>query len=278
MRQRKLIDKAFIAIEQGATRRVGASIARLPLAIFQNRWNNREIVTQPRRTSLTEAEEQTVVSLLIRFANHGYPLYRDDLCDAVELLVSSMPIARQQALPFVNNRPGRNFLRGFEARHKSQVKIGKDRPQEEKRWRATNVNVLTTHLAEIEALIKEHSIDSSRMCNLDESVCSPETRNTGMSRKASYSTPAFTGQMRAAQFSNVKRVTVMPVCFASGRMGNPLFVVEGCTLKWRVIDKENRWDTESLPDCLPDGSYITTRRDIAGVDRHNFLRCKAVCD
>ena len=183
-----------------------------------------------------------------------------------------MPMDRQNALPFTNNRPGRKFLRGFESRHKRELKIGKARPQEEKRWRATNADVLKTHFAEIEALVKEHKIDATRLCNLDESGCSPETRHTGMSRKASYLTRAFAGQKRAPQFTNVQRVTLMPICFASGNMGNPLFVVEGCCLKWRILDRDNRWDTESLADFLPDGSYVTTRRDVAGVDKHNFLR------
>lgn len=46
--------------------------------------------------------------------------------------------------------------------------------QERKRWAAVDVETLTSHFATLEALISEHSIDVSRLCNLDKNEGTPE--------------------------------------------------------------------------------------------------------
>ena len=78
-------------------------------------------------------------------------------------------------------------------------------------------------------------------------------------------------QMRSAHFRNVSRVTMMPVVFADGGC-RTLFVVQGRTLPYRIVGVNGVHATQSLADCLPKGSYITRREDVAGVDKFSFER------
>ena len=81
--------------------------------------------------------------------------------------------------------------------------------------------------------------------------------------------------MRSAHFKNVSRVTMMPVVFADGSCGRTLFVVQGRRVPYRVIEVNEVLSTQSLADCLPTGSYIRTREDLAGVDKFSFERWAA---
>ena len=64
----------------------------------------------------------------------------------------------------------------------------------------------------------------------------------------------------------------MPVIFSNGEVGRPLFVVEGKSLKYRTVELNGAPVMETVGDCLPRGSVITTREDVAGVNSKNFLR------
>ena len=79
-------------------------------------------------------------------------------------------------------------------------------------------------------------------------------------------------QMRSVHFRNVSRVTMMPVVFADGGCGRTLFVVQGRTLPYRILDVNSVHATQSLADCFPKGTYITTREDVAGFDKFSFER------
>lgn len=58
-------------------------------------------------------------------------------------------------------------------RHKDNIRLRKVRSQEAIRWRSTNGESLTSHIAELEAFIKEYNIGARRLCNMDESGISP---------------------------------------------------------------------------------------------------------
>lgn len=62
----------------------------------------------------------------------------------------------------------------------------------------------------------------------------------------------------------------MPTVFSNGDISRPLFIVKCSKVKFRTVDKDNRWDTETIFDCLPCGSLVVTRKDVAGVDSKNF--------
>lgn len=70
----------------------------------------------------------------------------------------------------------------------------------------------------------------------------------------------------------MKRVTLLTVNFASGTFGPTIFIVDVASVRWRVVVQNNRYTTQSLVDCLPRGSRVTSHQDVAGMDKDIFLR------
>jgi len=65
---------------------------------------------------------------------------------------------------------------------------------------------------------------------------------------------------------------MMPVIFASGARGRPLFVLRGKRHPYRVVQNGSDSSTETVFKCLPRGSMVAMREEVAGVDSYNFLR------
>ena len=68
---------------------------------------------------------------------------------------------------------------------------------------------------------------------------------------------------------------MMPVVFADGEFGRTSFVVKGRRVPYRLINVNGIPMTQSLADCFPKGSYITTRQNEAAVDKVSFERWAA---
>ena len=278
-RKHALLLKACAAFEAGATVRDAAKIAKIPRSTFHYKLQNKEKIMDSssggpsfQRTMLSREEEELVVRLLKVYSDKGHPLRRFDIVDAVSLIVERLPEARRNRICFKQGRPGTKFMEGFSRRQESDIKLGRPSPQEEQRWRATNGDVLTTHLATLEALIQEHSIAASHIANLDKIGVSPN-RDAKWKMRTKLVLRAGTRshkQSRMPQFKNVNRVTLMPVIFANGDCGRPMVITQGTTEPWRIIERNNRDEIESLADCLPRGPLVTTRKDVAGVDKFNF--------
>ena len=64
----------------------------------------------------------------------------------------------------------------------------------------------------------------------------------------------------------------MSVIFANGDCGRPTVITQGTPEPWRIIERNNTDEIESLADCLPQGTLVTMREDVAGVDKFNFER------
>lgn len=64
-------------------------------------------------------------------------------------------------------------MRDFSGRHKRHLVYARPTRQESKRYDAVNDEVLTTHFAVVEKLLREHGIDASRLWNLDETGRTP---------------------------------------------------------------------------------------------------------
>jgi len=109
------------------------------------------------------------------------------------------------------------------------------------------------------------------MANLDECDISAGREATGTAKKVHMTCGAVAHQ-RTVEFKNIQRITVVPVIFASGHVGNPLFIIHGTRVQYRVVSRGGKDSIESIADCLPRGSLATAREDLAGVDEHNFLR------
>jgi len=110
VREARQFSRAVTAVEQGASRREAARIARLPTSTFQERLM-RHLNPKPRksRQCLTSAEEQTFVTVLKRFSDRGLPMDRGDVTDEVEILVDKMSPTHASKLPFRNGSPGKSF-------------------------------------------------------------------------------------------------------------------------------------------------------------------------
>lgn len=134
-------------------------MARLQLSTFQYRYtkyvesNNNLQTATTRRQWLTVAEEKTIVGLIKYYSARGHPLNHTDIGDVVELIVKNMSQKRRSKIPFRNCRPGCKFINNFERHHRYEIKIAKASKQEAIRWKSTNAETLTTHFAEIEAIL-----------------------------------------------------------------------------------------------------------------------------
>ena len=121
-------------------------------------------------------------------------------------------------------------------------------------------------------MIKKHNIDASRLANLDEAGATAEKEALEIARFRTFTTRDTSHQVRLPVFRNVSRVTIMPVIFANGEKGRPLFVFKGTKLSHRVVRTVRGPEKQSLADCLPRYSIVTTQEELAGVDKGNFVR------
>ena len=174
-RKHALLLKAFAGIEAGATVRDAAKTAKIPRATFHYKLQNKERIMDSstggpsfQRTMLSREEEELVGRLLKVYSDKGNPLRRSDIVDAVSFIVEKLPKARRNCICFKQGRTGTKIIEGFLRRYEGNIKLGRPSPQEERRCRATDGEVLTTHLATLEPLIQEHDIAASQIANLDE--------------------------------------------------------------------------------------------------------------
>lgn len=268
----RLLSQAFIAVDNGARLRVGASIAQMSLSGFHYRYTTRTADPHSLKHALSFAEERQIVKTLLIHGRNGRFMKRSDLKDAVRALVSTFSEERQKKLRFKDNRPGDNFCRLFEKRHSDCLSFRKPSKQEAKRFLATNADVLTTHLASIERLINEHHIDPKRILNLDESGISAAKDDVKISRSKVYCTRGTRPEPPQAQFSNVNRITILACVHASGETSRPMFVLQGTRMRYRKLrgPGTNESRLQTIGDVLPRGAMVATRQDVAGVDSANF--------
>ena len=164
---------------RAAAKQFGIKSSTLFDAISRARNLNVKQHTPGRRCALTLREEQVILDTLLKYADHGVPLNRTHLREAISLFVSSLPKERKCNLPFKNAVPGYWYLRGFEKRHVYKIKFGRPLRQESKRHLVVSADTLTTHFAVFEKLISQHSIDASRLWNLDETEYTPGKDSAG---------------------------------------------------------------------------------------------------
>lgn len=73
----------------------------------------------------------------------------------------------------------------------------------------------------------------------------------------------------------MNRITLLACIHASGDVGRPMFVLKGTRMRYRkYLSLENPVEKylETIADCLPRGSLVATRKDVAGVDKANFVQ------
>ncbi len=134
--------------------------------------------------------------------------YLAHTAEAVEVVGSTLPTKRQNALPFKNNRPGINWIRAFYRRHKTALQFAIPNPQKAKRFAATNGKTLASHFAIIDALVKEYALDDERIWNLDETSCSPGRVSQGNGRQARFLWLRARNDSQIPEFLSTFRVTM----------------------------------------------------------------------
>jgi hypothetical protein len=230
-------------------------------------------VAPGRKPELTAEEESVVVDMLVHFADRAVPMTRQDIVGAVSVLVERMTATRRSKLRFSNGIPGIKFLRGFERRHADRIRFGRASRQEAIRFLAINGDVLTTHLAAIENLIRLHDIDSSRLFNLDECGCTPGKDVSGVSYKKCFMRAKTRSEVREPNFQNIDRFTIVPTICADGTACNLMCIFKGSAVRYRILSlPEGGTRLETIADCLPRRAKVTVREDVAGVDASNFTR------
>ena len=167
------MQKAVAAVRNGMTYRAAAMKHDVSPSTLHLRVNGPP-ASPSRRISLTEKEEDRLVSFLVSFANRGIPLTQAHLREAVAIMVNGMDPTRRMLLTFRRGVPGRGYLRGFRRRHKEKLAFRKPVRQEAKRFAQVNAEVQTTHFATLKKLIEENNLDAPRIFNLDESGVTPE--------------------------------------------------------------------------------------------------------
>jgi hypothetical protein len=71
-----------------------------------------------RPTVLTKMEEEVLVSRIVLFGQYNYPVSKRHLRDMVKAYLD-----KKRDTPFVNNRPGKNWVKAFLKRHKDHVVV-----------------------------------------------------------------------------------------------------------------------------------------------------------
>ena len=116
----------------------------------------------------------------------GLALVQQRLCETFELIVGGMTPARCLLLPFSKFSHWRAFLLSFCCLHAKSIRFDRPIRQDPKRLSAVTSTVLTSHLANRQLVMADHSVDASRIFNLDETGVSHGKDVTGITSKMPY--------------------------------------------------------------------------------------------
>ena len=253
--------------------RKAAEAVKIPLStLWRELRSKRNKLPLGAPTALTMEEEAAVVSIINYYAERGRPCARVDIVDIVELMVSRMGPKRRAKVPFRRGRPGRDYIANFLKRHRASIRLSKVTQNESVRFSAVNGDNLTTHLARIGDLCKKNNIDPSRIHNLDETGISPvdvkRQRRTKYFTKAGEPPQIVLPRLKA----EISHITMMPTIAADGSSLKPYFILKGQGVHWKEVIRGGEKITESILNFLPAGCLVTTRENVAGVDKENFRR------
>lgn len=224
-----------------------------------------------RKTALSAEEEHKVCDLLLDYSGQGVPLTAKHLCDAVEILVSTLPDERRKKMPFKKGRPSAKYCRGFRKRHASRLRFGRPLRQESKRFAACSAENLTSHFATLSVLIERYKFDAERIWNLDETGATPDKDVNGRSSSRRFLDRRGSQDLKIAEFRRTHRVTMLPVISAAGQLGPTLFIFKGQNMPYRKVLRGGEVLVETYADPLPRGSVLAFREERGGVDTKNFL-------
>ena len=143
--------------------------------------------------------------------------------------------------------------------------------EEDLRWRSCNAETLTTHMGSIRKLIKENNISPDCIVNIDETGMSPKKDGLRSDKRKSYHTIGSRPERRSPIFRNIEQITLLPVVFANGDCGRPLFFLKGKQIKYQVVDEDTSKNVETVANCLPEGSLTVLSENVERVDSAIFF-------
>ncbi|PXF41180.1 hypothetical protein BWQ96_09096 [Gracilariopsis chorda] len=198
--------------------------------------------------------------------------------DIVEMLVKKFTPWRKESLLFRNDRPRRCFCKLFEVRHNDRIIFRKPSRQDTKRFEATNAKLLVAHMSKFKNIIEFHKILSSHIANVHVTGFSPSSERKYGNQKKVLAQKRVRRMLPNPGFENVNRITFLAAAFANDDLGPPMFVFHGTQLFIRRISRSggNEKCSECISELLPHESLVTARKDIASVDRANFMKCAAL--
>ena len=119
---------------------------------------------------------------------------------------------------------------------------------------------------------KEYALDAERIWNLDETGASPGRDANGSMRHKRFLRRNARTDVRLADFSFTKRITIMLCVSAAGACAPALLVYNGQKIPYREVLQDEKISVETLSDCLPRGSLLYARNDGSGVNNESFLK------
>lgn len=167
--------------------------------------------------------------------------------------------------------PGRDCLRSFRRRYKAKLAFGKPIRQEAKQFRQVNPEVLRTHFACLEKLIRENSLDAERIFNLNETSVTPERDLHGVTSSKKLTPHSVCRDLCTPEFPNLNQGTLMRVISASGAFASPLFIFKGTRLSYRTVLQNGEILTEMPLSKLPPGAMDARREENSGTDTARFM-------
>ena len=104
--------------------------------------------------------------------------------------------------------------------------------------------------------MKEYSLDPERVWNVDESGAKPVRYAHGSGRHRRFLHRKSVTDVRLAEFSFSKRITLKPHVSAAGSIATTLFEYHGKKVPYLEVLKHGKIFVETLSDCLPRASLL----------------------
>ncbi|XP_077968684.1 uncharacterized protein LOC144422763 [Styela clava] len=177
-------------------------------------------IGQPK--ALSDDEEMLLVQIIVLVSESGFPIDRNDL----QMLVKSYLDYKGEISRFVDNKPGKDWMRSFEKRH---PEISRKKPELLTKARAEGLShsVISTFFEMYRSILENNGLlqQPHRIFNLDETGLNTDPRSAKVyAKKASKNT-----YLKSASCGKTS-YTVLFCCSAAGKFLPPFVVFKGINL------------------------------------------------
>ena len=232
---------ALSEITAGNSIRSTAAKYGMSEGILRHRMKQRlstDIVAAPGRpTTLSNIEEEHLAKCIGTICKVGF----SPTCSQIKDLVKEYVEIHQIDTPFRNNRPGKDWLRGFILRNNLSLKKA-NMISSARKSATSNPFVIFDFYDVIEKIIEEKNLKAENIWNCDESGFPHDPqkcRVVSVKGEVAYKVTCGSGR---------ENTTTLAVVSAAGRVMDPLIIFSGKNFQstWR--------GKKALPDTVPDYS------------------------